>query len=108
MIFALLLACAALQAVVPTADAPAARTTSADEETLYDGEEPCRSGTWTVACPTCAPAWTRSVVFDCLGVADAPRWSVELLDQVLVDEGGLDDVREARPGEDWNITIKRK
>lgn len=101
----LLLACAALQVVAPAVDASAARTGTEDEPTLYVGEEPCRSGTWTVACPTCTPAWTRSVTFDCLGVAVAPRWSVELLDQVLVDEGGLDDVRSGtRAGEDWDIT----
>lgn len=104
----LLLACAALQALVPTTDAPASRTAT-EEETLYVGEQRCRSGAWTVACPSCTPAWSRTVTFDCRGVTNAEKWSVELLDQVLVEEGGLDDVRSgARAGEDWNITNKRE
>lgn len=89
----LLLACAALQVVAP---GPAL-----DVESLYTAEEQCEAGAWTVACPSCTPPWSRTATVDC-SASDA--WSVELLDQALAEEGGLAGARQARPGEDWDIT----
>lgn len=88
----LLAACVALQVVTAG---------PLDLETLYVAEEDCEVGAWTVACPNCTPPWSRTTTVDC---SAGEAWSVELLDQALANEGGLQAAREARPADDWTIT----